>query len=79
MTLRRIGQAAGYAAFGFFCDLASTGYTRSVVKDQPWLAIGCNFILMLITWKIFLTIKGRLLFASWIIGQSAGIYLAMHL
>jgi hypothetical protein len=79
MTLRRLGEVAGYALFGFFCDLASTGYTLSVAKDRPWQAIGCNLVLMFITWKIFLKIQGRVLFAAWIIGQSAGIYLAMQL
>ena len=79
MTLRRIGQAGGYMLFGFFCDLAATGFTRSVASNHPWLAIGCNLVLMFITWKVFLKIQGWLLFICWIIGQSAGIYLAMQL
>jgi hypothetical protein len=89
MTLRRLReligpipsprQAAFYTTFGFFCDLASTGFTRSVASNHPWLAIGCNLVLMLITWKVFLKIEGWLLFAAWIIGQSAGIRLALML
>lgn len=79
MTLRRVREAIGYAALGFFCDLASTGYTLSVAKDHPWLAIGCNAVLMVITWRLFLRIQGWLIFWAWVLGQSAGIYLAMQL
>jgi hypothetical protein len=78
-NLHRWREAGRYACFGFFCDLASTGFTRAVSSAHPWWAIGCNLILMAITWKVFLKIQGWLLFAAWVIGQSAGIYLAMQL
>jgi len=77
MTLRRVKEAALYAGFGFFCDLAATGYTLSVASNHPWAAVGCNLVLMFITWKVFLKINGWPCFISWIVGQSAGIWVAM--
>ena len=79
MTLRRVREAALYAGFGFLCDLASTGFCRAVASGLTLWAICCNLALMVLTLKMLRNFSDRGLMAAWIIGQSAGIWLAMKL
>jgi len=79
MTLRRLSEPALYAGLGFLCDLASTGFTRAVASGQTWLAICCNVALMVLTVTLLQRITVRRIVVAWIVGQSAGIYLAMQL
>lgn len=79
MTLRRLKEAAVFAAFGFVSDLASTRFCLSAANRQVGWAIFWNLILMVLTFKMIQRTKDRMLMACWIAGQSLGIWLALTL
>jgi hypothetical protein len=77
MTLRRVKEAALYAGFGFCSDVAATRFCLAANRGHTLEAVICNLVLMTLTVCFVRRAKDAWLMVAWIIGQSAGIAVAM--
>lgn len=79
MTLRRLKEVALYAGFGFFSDIASTRFCLAVNRGSRMEAVFANSVLMVLSVCFVRQAKDGWLMAAWIVGQTAGILVAMAL
>jgi len=77
MTLRRIREAALYAGFGLVSDIAATRFCLAVSQRHTLEAVISNLVLMALTVCFVRRAKDAGIMAAWIMGQSAGIALAL--
>ena len=74
MTLRRIGL---YFSLGFCSDVAATRFCLAVSQRDILQAVVSNLILMALTVCFVRKSNSTTIMAAWIIGQSAGIAVAL--
>ncbi len=79
MTLRRLKQAALYALLGFCSDVAATRFCLAVSQRHILEAVVSNLVLMALTVCFVRKAQSTTIMAAWIIGQSAGIAVALIL
>jgi hypothetical protein len=76
MTLR-LKQAGLYALLGFCSDVSATRFCLAVSQRHILEAVVANLVLMALTVCFVRRAKDAGIMAAWIMGQSAGIALAL--